>query len=164
MKADAWECGHRMPFIVKWPGKVAADAVSDQLLCFTDLMATFAALTQTELPGDAGPDSFDQLPVWLGQQAAAPREKLLMQTSSGMWAVRRGPWKLISGLGSGGFSEPKRIKPGPGDPEGQLYNLDQDRGETRNLYLQEPKLVAELMSEMQAIQDRPISRPTTLAH
>ena len=150
MKADAWECGHRMPLIVKWPGKVAADAVSDQLLCFTDFMATFAAITQTELPEDAGPDSVDLLPIWLGRPHTKSRETLVMKSAGGLWVVRRGPWKLITGLGSGGFSEPKRIKPGPGDPEGQLYNLDEDRGETHNLYLQKPELVAELISEIRA--------------
>ena len=41
MKADAWECGHRMPFIVRWPGKVKPGTVNDRLICFTDLLATF---------------------------------------------------------------------------------------------------------------------------
>ncbi len=159
MKADAWECGHRMPLIVKWPGKVAPHSESDQLLCFTDLMATFAAITQTEMPEDAGPDSFDLLPVLTGQAEASARQSLLMQTASGMWAVRRGPWKLITGLGSGGFSEPKRINPGPGDPQGQLYNLDRDRGETNNLYLKEPERVAELLSELHRLQTDSFSRP-----
>ena len=54
MKADAWECGHRMPFIVRWPGSVAAGTVSDRLICFTDLLATFGELVETELTDDAG--------------------------------------------------------------------------------------------------------------
>lgn len=154
MKADAWECGHRMPFIVKWPNVVEKNSVSDQLLCFTDLMATFAAITETKLSPDAGPDSVNLLPVWKGNRNATARQQLLMSTSGGLWAVRNGPWKLITGLGSGGFSTPKRLKPGPGDPEGQLYHLQRDLGETRNLYLSEPNIVADLMEQMRQIREQ----------
>jgi len=154
MKADAWECGHRMPFIVKWPGAVARNSVSHQLLCFTDLMATFAAITNVKLSPDAGPDSVNLLPVWRGKRDATARQQLLMSTSGGLWAVRRGPWKLITGLGSGGFSTPKRSKPGPGDPAGQLYHLKRDLGETRNLYLREPNMVAELTEQMRQMREQ----------
>lgn len=153
-----------MPFIVKWPNVVPANSISDQLLCFTDLMATFAAITRTELQEEAGPDSFSFLAALTGENSSPPRTSLLMKTSNGMLTARRGPWKLIDGLGSGGFSEPKRIKPGPHDPVGQLYNLDQDRDETHNLYLQEPAIVAELNAVMQDIQDHPVSRPVIGTH
>ena len=146
------------------PGQVAPDSVSDQLFCFTDLMATFAAITQTELADEAGPDSFNQLGVLNGEATASARQSLLMKASSGIWAVRRGPWKLITGLGSGGFSEPRRVQVGPGDPAGQLYNLDQDRGETNNLYSMEPERVAELMSELTRIESHPSSRPAAVTH
>ena len=53
MKADAWECGHRMPFLVRWPGKVKAASVTDQTICFTDLLATFASIVDAELSAEA---------------------------------------------------------------------------------------------------------------
>jgi arylsulfatase A len=66
--------------------------------------------------------------------------------------IRSGPWKLITGLGSGGFSKPNRIKPGDGDPKGQLYNLDADLGESNNLYLNHPAIVKRLTSELERIK------------
>ena len=69
MKADAWEGGHRMPFIVRWPDQVKAGTESDQLVCFTDLLATFADVLGVTLPEGAGPDSFSFLPAMTGDQA-----------------------------------------------------------------------------------------------
>ena len=68
MKADAWENGHRMPFVVRWPGKTKSGTVTGQTICFTDILSTFASITGAELPADAAPDSFDLLPVLLGTQ------------------------------------------------------------------------------------------------
>ncbi len=151
MKADAWECGHRMPFIARWPGKVAAGSQCDQLICFTDMLATFAELNETQLPDGAGPDSVSILPLLTGKDEPV-RRSLAMRSGSGMMVVRKGDWKLIDGLGSGGFSEPKRIKPGKGDPAGQLYNLTNDIGETNNLYQDKPKIVESLTAELKRIQ------------
>jgi arylsulfatase A-like enzyme len=154
MKGDAWEGGHRMPFIVRWPGRVKAGTVSEQTICFTDLLATFADICGAELPAGAGPDSFSILPVLEGRQHKGQRVRgpIVMQAgSSSAMMIRSGDWKLIDQLGSGGFTDPKTIKPGPGDPAGQLYNLRDDLAETRNLYLEHPEIVARLEAEMQAI-------------
>ncbi len=70
----------------------------------------------------------------------------------GMFAVRHGPWKLVAGRGSGGFSEPVRYEPEPGEPEGQLYNLDEDPGEEVNLYADRPDIVETLMETLDAIR------------
>ena len=155
MKADAWEAGHRMPFIVRWPGKVKKGSVSDQTICFTDLLATCAAVTNVDLPEDAGPDSYSFLPVLKGEQPDEQpiRPSIVMQSGSGSMLIRSGEWKLINMLGSGGFSEPRRIEPGPGDPEGQLYNLPDDPGETNNVYSENPEIVARLLKEMKEIID-----------
>jgi arylsulfatase A-like enzyme len=161
MKGDAWEGGHRMPFIVRWPGRVKAGTVSDQTICFTDLLATFADICGVKLPADAGPDSFSLLPVLEGRQ---PEDKpvrgpIVMQAgSSSAMMIRSGDWKLINQLGSGGFSQPKTIKPGPGEPAVQLYNLRTDRTETTNLAAQHPDKVKELLSAMQANVERGSSR------
>jgi len=153
MKADAWEAGHRMPFVVRWPGQVEPHSSSRQTICFTDLLATFAAVTGAELPTGAAPDSFDFSPTLLGMQPENQplRDSLVMRSGGGLMTVRVGEMKLIAGLGSGGFSKPKRIKPGPDDPAGQLYNLVDDPGETKNLYRQQPETVKRLQAELQRV-------------
>lgn len=161
MKGDAWEGGHRMPFIVRWPGRVKAGTVSAQTICFTDLLATFGAMLDTELPKEAGEDSFNLLPVLLGQQPQDQpvRGPLVIPSSGGLMTIRSGSWKLIDGLGSGGFSEPRRIKPDPNGPQGQLYNLADDPGETLNLWTKQPEVVRRLQAELTRIRESGRSRP-----
>ena len=161
MKGDAWENGHRMPFIVRWPGRVQAGSVSHQTICFTDMLATFASIVDADLPADAGPDSFNILPVLLGEQPEdrAIRGPVIIGSANGTMTIRSGPWKLITALGSGGFSKPSRIQPAPGAPTGQLYNLAEDRGETNNLYLRRPEVVKRLQAELDHIRTSGRSRP-----
>ena len=161
MKADAWEGGHRMPFLVRWPGWVKAGSVTDQTICFTDLLATFAAVTGGGLPKGAGPDSFDILPVLLGKQ---PKNKpvrgpLVIPASRGALSIRSGKWKLITALGSGGFSEPRKVKPVKDGPKGQLYDMEKDRGETTNLYQNHPEVVVRLSKELKRIREAGQTRP-----
>ena len=160
MKGDAWEGGHRMPFLVRWPGHAPAGATSDALLCFTDLMATFAALVGRDLPADAGEDSVDLLPLFEGESPDRPlREELVIESSRGLATVREGRWKLIDGLGSGGFSEPHRAEPEPGGPAGQLYDLEADPGEQRNLFRDRPEVVARLSERLDRARHAGRSRP-----
>ncbi len=161
MKADAWEAGHRMPFLVRWPGRVEPGSLSDQTICFTDLLATFASMLGTELPADAGPDSFDFLPVLFGKQPTNQpiRKSLAMAAGNGTMTLRSGPWKLITALGSGGFSKPRRIHAEPGGPSGQLYHLGRDPSESQNLYLEETETVARLQQELHRITTAERSRP-----
>jgi hypothetical protein len=70
-----------------------------------------------------------------------------------------GPWKLITALGSGGFSNPKRVTPAAGDPPGQLYNLAEDIGETKNLYASRPDIVGRLSKKLDEIRSQQRSRP-----
>ena len=158
MKADAWECGHRMPLIVRWPGTVPAGSVNTRLVCFTDFLATFSELVGVELSEGAGPDSISFYKTLMGQ-SEPDRPTLVMKSGNGSMTAREGPWKLITQLGSGGFSEPKRIKPTPGGPVGQLYNLDDDIGEIHNLYAQKPEVVARLSEELKRIEHSGSSRP-----
>jgi arylsulfatase A len=144
MKADAWEGGHRMPFIVRWPGKVPAGGVSDEVICFTDMLKTFAAIVGDTIPAGTTQDSWNVLPAFLGQKLATPiRPYLIVKTF-----IRQGPWKLIPHGGSGGFSSPRR-EPGI---KGQLYNLAKDPSETNNLYKQQPEKVEELMTLMKKVK------------
>lgn len=145
MKGDVWEAGHRMPFIARWPGKIAAGSQSDQTICFTDMMATFAAASGKPLAAGEGEDSYDLLPLMMGQKITGSlREATVMESSQGVLAIRQGDWKLIPHLGSGGFTRPATIRPKPGEPIGQLYNLSDDPGEMNNLYDRQPEIVQRL--------------------
>ncbi len=154
MKADAWEAGHRMPFIVRWPGKVEKNSVSEQLVCFTDVLATLAAVTGYRRRADEGPDSFDFSSVLSSQSSSATplRTSVAMHSGNGMKTYRNGDWKLIEGLGSGGFSAPKRIEPQAGEPAVQLYNLRTDLRETKNLASEHPEMVERLRGELRTIE------------
>ncbi len=161
MKADLWEAGHRMPFIVRWPGRVPAATLTDQTICFTDLLGTFADICGVKLEGQAGPDSFSFLPVLEGRQPEKQPIRgpiVIKSTQTGAMMVRDGPWVFINALGSGGFTRPSRIEPKPGDPNGQLFNLHDDPAEKHNLFLEQPDTVARLKAEMQKIIDSPVTR------
>lgn len=151
MKADTWEAGHRMPFIVRWTGKTKPGTTTGQTICFTDILATAAELTGTQLEEEAGPDSFSFLHLLHGDDKQV-RPNLTMASGNRTFTHRSGPWKLITALGSGGFSKPSRIKPEPGGPAGQLYNLDTDPAETTNLYQKHPEIVSRLTAELALIK------------
>lgn len=154
MKADAWEGGHRVPFIVKWPGHIEGDSQNDTPITQTCLLATLAGITERELGTDAGEDSDSILPLLLQkEEAETERKPIIHHSSRGMFAIRSGPWKLIEGLGSGGFSEPVHLEPEADGPEGQLYNLENDPGEQHNLYLEKPAIVNQLKAELTKIQN-----------
>jgi hypothetical protein len=79
-----------------------------------------------------------------------------------MFAIRQGPWKLIDGLGSGGFTAPPKIEPEPDGPKGQLYNLDDDPAEQTNLWAERPEIVAHLTALLERYKQQGHSRPTML--
>jgi len=144
-KADIYEGGHRVPFMVRWPGHIKAGKESNEVICLTDLLATVADIAGTSLESSAGVDSYSILPTLLGKQKHAPRESTIHHSINGSFAIRKGPWKLILCPGSGGWSNPR---PGSDEiaslPPYQLYRLDKDVGETKNLVEQYPEKVAEL--------------------
>jgi arylsulfatase A len=161
MKGDAYEGGHRMPFIVRWPGVVEAGSMTNQTISFTDLLATFADITGTELPEDAGEDSFSILPVLTGSQpeSEAIRPPVVVTVGRGMRSIQDRTWKLIDGLGSGGFTSPSYIEPGPGDPPGQLFNIEEDLAETNNLWHDQPEEVDRLLQLLNEYDRTGRSRP-----
>ena len=151
-KSDVWEGGHRIPFLVRWPGVVPAASRCDQLAQQADLMATFADILGLTLPDDAGEDSVSLLPLFHGRDRPV-RSNLVSQSIRGLLAIRKGPWTLIFGAGSGGWG-----KGGDGQPA-QLYNLAADLAESRNLYTEHPERVAELTALMESIVSRGRSTP-----
>lgn len=169
VKRDAWEGGHRVPFIVRWPGRVKPGATSDQLVCLTDVMATVAAITGAELPDNAAEDSFNLLPALEGTATAPIRPYLITQAFAGArtLSIRSGNWKYLDHRGSGGnrydTGELKRFALPETDPDapGQLFDLATDPGETTNLYAKHPEKVRELKTLLEASKKAGASRPRT---
>jgi len=151
MKGSSWEAGHRMPFVVRWPGKTKAGATTAQTICFTDVLATFAAIVERPLPDDAGPDSFSFLPVLLGKQNEREpvRPNLVVNQS-----LRSGPWKWIEGRERLEWAKPESgTYPATGEPPAQLYQLADDPGEKHNLASAHPEKVAELKAAYTRIRN-----------
>jgi arylsulfatase A len=157
-KGDLIEGGHRVPFLVRWPGKIEPGSQSEETISQTDMMATFAAILGMELPTGAGEDSYNVLPAFLGEKLPDP-ERPLVFSSGGVDAlsIRMGKWVYIEGQGDRGYQEMFREKswpePNPGDPPAQLYNLEADLGETNNLYYEHPEIVERLKKKLEEIKN-----------
>ena len=159
-KADIWDGGHREPFIARWPGHITPGATCAQPVCLVDFMATCAEVVHADLPEGAAEDSIGFLPHLLGRKPEHPmRDTIVHHSGDGMFAIRRGGWKLIRGLGSGGFTEPRHMDPEPGGPEGQLYDMEADFAETTNLWLDRPAIVRQLSAHLQDCIEAGRSRP-----
>ncbi|HEV3339957.1 MAG TPA: arylsulfatase [Pirellulales bacterium] len=146
-KADVYEGGHRVPFVVRWPGKVKAGTKSDQVICLTDLMATFAEIVGAKLPESAGEDSVSILPALVGEAKSQEplREAIVHHSINGSFAIRQGNWKLSLCGDSGGWSTPMPgSREAVGLPSVQLYDLAADLGERRNVYREHPEIVGRL--------------------
>ena len=148
-KADIWDGGHRIPFIVRWPEVVAAGSQCDQLICLTDLFATVADQLSASQPEGTCEDSVSFLPALTGRAITSTRAGVIHHSFSGHFAYRRNEWKLILARGSGGWTAPREKDLDASVPKAQLYNLQQDPGETRNLYTVEPQKAEELLSLLQ---------------
>ncbi len=144
-KADIFEGGHHVPFIVRWPAKVKAGSFYDHTVCLTDFFATAADILGKKLPDAAGEDSVSLLPVLLGKTKKPVREATVHHSINGAFAIRQGEWKLELCPDSGGWSAPR---PGRNDTTGlppiQLYNLTSDIGEKNNVQADHPEVVAKL--------------------
>lgn len=150
MKGDALEGGHRMPFIVRWPGKVKPGSTQDGLICFTDFLASCAELTGQSLATGVGQDSKSFIPLLLDPQSSSTRKSLIVQTTGKTYAIREGDWKLIPTKGSGGFWDGYDPEYAASNPfEGRLYNLNEDVGETNNLYGAHPEKVIALSEALE---------------
>jgi arylsulfatase A-like enzyme len=144
-KADIFEGGHRVPFLVRWPARVKPGTKSEQTICLTDLMATVAEIVGAKLPANAGEDSVSFLPALLGEDRGPLREATVHHSINGSFAIRQGAWKLALCADSGGWSAPR---PGAKEaaelPPVQLYDLASDIGETKTLQAGKPEIVSRL--------------------
>ena len=168
-KADAFEGGHRVPFIVRWPGQVKSrpTVAATRSFALTDIMATCAEVLKFDPPNNAAEDSVSLLPVLTGDQPDnSPLHEIVIHHSvSGHFAIRKANWKLLLCRGSGGWSAPREADAAKQKlPPLQLYDLQADPKETTNLVAEYPDKVAELATALSiAIAQRTHdSRPTTI--
>ncbi|MFC5050324.1 arylsulfatase [Rubritalea spongiae] len=166
-KSDGWEGGHRVPFLVKWPSKVPAGTVSDQLISAVDLMPSLAAITSTEIQPGASPDGVDMSEALTGNPTKQIRDHLVCTPlKKDFLVLRNASWAYLGGKGSAGWNGKVggHVLSGPNlipflgdknsDIEGnkvsadaapaQLYNLKEDLSQTTNLYRTHPEVVQEM--------------------
>ncbi len=136
-KTSIYEGGHREPVLARWPGKIKAGSVCDDIICLNDLMATCAEIVGAKLPDNAGEDSVSILPDLLGTAKGPVREAIIHQSPKGDLAIRQGPWKLIF------LKNGKR----------ELYNLQNDLSETKDVAEANPDVAARLTTLMRRYID-----------
>ncbi len=159
-KADIYDGGHRVPFIVRWPAKVKGGQTTGQLACLTDFTATAADITGAKLPDNAAEDSFSFLPALLGESGKPMRHSIIHHSINGSFAIREGDWKLELCAGSGGWSDPRPGSPGEKElPDTQLYNLASDIAEKNNLQADKPEIVARMTAQLEQIVSTGRSTP-----
>jgi arylsulfatase A-like enzyme len=144
-KADAWEGGHRVPFMIRWPGVVRPGSVCSQLVYQADLLRTLADAFSVTLPETAGEDSFSLMPLLKGEDRPV-RENAVSTSMGGTPALRSGSWKYIPAPGSGGWGSG-----GDQSQPVQLYNLAEDLSETNNLAASMPAKIAEMRSLLEKL-------------
>lgn len=149
-KADLWDGGHRVPFIVRWPARVTAGTTSNELICLTDLFATTSDITGKALPAGSAEDSVSFLPALSGEPIVSTRAGVIHHSISGHFAYRQGKWKLLLAKGSAGWTGPKENQLPKGTPKAQLYDMEQDPAETTNLYETNPEVAARLLAQLEA--------------
>lgn len=165
LKRDVWEGGHRVPMIVRWPGVVAADCVNDALVGQVDLMATIANIVDYDLPDDQAEDSFDLMPLWLGEVDSV-RDFLVHNTFAKRWGIRRGRWLLIDGKDGTHTRPPKWVAQQypAGAQKVVLCDLEEDLGQKVNLADRNPAVVAELRALLQRVRKQGYSAPRIQAN
>lgn len=153
-KADIYEAGHHVPFFIRWPGVLPEATTVDQPICQVDLFATCAEIVNQPLTANEGEDSFSILDMAHGKKINRPAP-IIHQSGSGMLAIRKGDWKLIAGTGSGGRQKPK----GEADKKPfQLYNIQADPAESKNLASQKTQQVTSLSNELEELRNARGSR------
>ncbi len=158
-KHDVWEGGFKVPFLARWPGKVTPGSTCNQMISLVDILATTAAIVGEELPAasKAAEDSRSFLPAILGDTTKPVRDDMIVHSSDGVFAIRKGPWKWIEGV------PVDEIKPGArkaraNQLRSQLYNTQDDPAETKDVGAQHPEVVRELRALLSRYRDGGYSR------
>ncbi|MEO6246078.1 MAG: sulfatase-like hydrolase/transferase [Opitutaceae bacterium] len=132
-KGSVYEGGFRVPFLMSWPGRLAAGTVEDRPVSSVDVFATSLALAGVPLPTDRKYDSVNLLPYLTGENSGWPHERLFWRNGK-LLAIRDGDWKLVRGA----------------SPHDELYNLKSDLSETMDLATAQPAVAARLASALDA--------------
>lgn len=142
-KGDIWEGGHRIPYIVKYPGVIPEGTVCGQMVSLSDIMATWSECFELPLPDNAGEDSISHYCLWKGENCQV-REDIVMSSLNGSLSLREGPWKLELCPGAGGPSDVMNKTDLRTLPKFQLYHMTGDVGERYNLYEKQPEIAERL--------------------
>jgi arylsulfatase A len=153
-KADIWEGGHRIPLLVRWPGKITAGDISDNLLSLNDIFSTCAELLGTALPKNAAEDSFSFLNNLLGKTDQPHRDHIVSHSVGGEFGYTDGQWKLVY-LND----DPNRFKSRGNPRTAELYHLSEDIAEATNLMYQNPEMVRQLDTHLRQVVSQGSSRP-----
>lgn len=159
-KTQIYEGGFKVPFIARWPGRVPAGTVCDEMVSLADILATTAAIVGDELPpaSQAAGDSYGILPALLGDKLAGPlRPDMIVHSCDGVFAIRKGPWKWIEGVPADGI-KPVLRKVRVKEFQRQLYNLRDDSAETSDVSAAHPEVVQELEALLRRQRDAGHSR------
>lgn len=144
IKGNAYEGGHRVPFIVRWPAKIRKSRDVDETICLTDIFQTIIDVTDGVKPEGNAEDSYSFYPLIAGEKDAIERPPVIHHSGGrGMFAIRDGNWKMIIGNGSGARTKPVGM---PFQQPYQLYNIKNDLGEANNLIEREVKIAKDLES------------------
>ena len=134
-KNSTWEGGMRVPTIAWWPKEIPAGTASDGIAGMFDILPTFVKLGGGTLPTDRKLDGCDIWPLLSGKAyARSPHEVFYFYRGLKLEAIRTGPWKLHIG-------------------RGELYNLNADIGETKNIATANPDVVKRLQSLAESTKD-----------
>ena len=147
-KSDLWEGGHRVPFIVRWPNSpITPGSVSDELISQTDLFATFAEIIDKPIPEKGGVDSVSFFPALKGEPIESTRAGIAYHSIKGYFAYQMDQWKIILHWNSGDQRQSERPE---GEPKAQLYDLENDPGETTNLYETHPEIFERVLAQLES--------------
>jgi len=161
-KRDIYEGGHRVPFIMRWPGVIRAGSKTDIPVCQSDYFATIAGIVGAKVPDNAAEDSYNLYPILKGKAYTENlRGPLIHHSATGHFAIRDGMWKLNMLRGSGGSYKPAFVEIKEGEAPFELYNIVEDPGETNNLYFEHPEIVEELKTKISKIIMEGRSTPGT---
>ena len=168
-KHSEWEGGFREPFLVRWPGKVPASTVSDQVICLTDVLATLASIFNAPLPKGNAEDSFDVLRAFTEPKPGAPvRDHVILQSADATYDFRMGDWKLVERANAPSFesvrnkrkteaAEKKKKK--AASRKDELYNLKEDPAETKDVIAANTDRAAAMKKLLVESRDRGYTRP-----
>jgi arylsulfatase A-like enzyme len=157
-KGDIWDGGHHIPLIVKWPARIKQEGSYSETVGLVDVFATLADLTGQHLTNNQAEDSFSFMNVINGDLQSLTRDHIIYLSSAGKLAIKKGPWKYVDCIGSGGFTNPSVLLTVKNGPTGQLYNLADDPLESNNLVLRKRDIVKDLSELLNVLVNRGYSK------